>query len=59
MSTRKKQPALQIKQTPAPPACVGAVPDLASLLMIGNEQVVVDEEEDPNLHFMAEFVDLA
>ena len=31
--------------------------DLAALLMIGDEHVVIDAREDDNVSFMAEFID--
>jgi hypothetical protein len=32
---------------------------LASLLMVGADRVIIDEQEDDNLHFMAEYIDPA
>jgi hypothetical protein len=40
------------------PPVAGAL-SLASLLMVGADRVIIDEQEDDNLHFMAEYIDPA
>jgi hypothetical protein len=42
---------------PAQPSPTVRGLDLAAMLMIGDEHVVIDGQEDDNISFMAEFID--
>ena len=42
---------------PAQPSPTVRGLDLAAMMMIGDEHVVINCQEDDNIHFMAEFVD--
>jgi hypothetical protein len=55
-SGRPPEPARRSARQPPPVA--GAL-SLASLLMVGADRVIIDEQEDDNLHFMAEYIDPA
>jgi hypothetical protein len=59
MTTRKKSAAAtrQRKSSTAPPPAVPAVPDLETMLSIGEERVLIDDEENDNVYFMADLVD--
>jgi len=59
MTTRKKSVAAtrQKKTRTAPPPAVPAVPDLETMLLIGEERVLIDDEENDNVYFMADLVD--
>jgi hypothetical protein len=66
MSTRKKNAALARhgkprhawgaeKHTPCGPPRLS--PDIEAMLMVGDEHVVISQEVDENIGFMAEFID--
>nr|WP_315400505.1 hypothetical protein [uncultured Duganella sp.] len=71
MSTRKKNADLPRRgkaksntqdEAPGGRAPIGQTPpakrlDLAAMLMVGDEAVVVNAEDDDNVDFMAEFID--
>ena len=41
------------------PLPAGAALSWATLLMVGADRVILDQEEDDNQHFMAEYIDPA
>ncbi|WP_373988353.1 hypothetical protein [Duganella sp. BuS-21] len=57
MTTRKKSNAAARQQKSRPPPAAPAFLDIEAILRIGQERVLLDDEENDNVYFMSEVVD--